>query len=115
MAPDTRIRAPIIGWRLNVVRHDGVEITCDWSLTPLVNVDNRVVSVIVQWTRHHPAAGAERIKQEFTSTLSHELRTPLTSIIGSLQLINSGVMATSRRTSSSLPPSRNATASACST
>ena len=32
------------------------------------------------------------MKKEFTSTLSHELRTPLTSIIGSLQLINSGVM-----------------------
>ena len=33
---------------------------------------------------------SERIKREFTATLSHELRTPLTSIIGSLQLINSG-------------------------
>ena len=32
------------------------------------------------------------MKKEFTSTLSHELRTPLTSIIGSLQLITSGVM-----------------------
>ena len=32
------------------------------------------------------------MKKEFTSTLSHELRTPLTSIIGSLQLINSGVV-----------------------
>jgi signal transduction histidine kinase len=35
---------------------------------------------------------AERVKKEFTSTLSHELRTPLTSIIGSLQLINTGVV-----------------------
>src|SRR6266850_620365 len=34
---------------------------------------------------------AERMKKEFTSTLSHELRTPLTSIIGALQLLNSGV------------------------
>jgi signal transduction histidine kinase len=32
------------------------------------------------------------MKKEFTSTLSHELRTPLTSIIGSLQLVTSGVM-----------------------
>jgi len=32
------------------------------------------------------------MKKEFTSTLSHELRTPLTSIVGSLQLINSGVL-----------------------
>jgi signal transduction histidine kinase len=35
---------------------------------------------------------AERVKKEFTSTLSHELRTPLTSIIGSLQLINTGIV-----------------------
>ena len=85
-------RTPTIGWRLNVVRHDGVEITCDWSLTPLVNIDNRVVSVIVQGRDITQQLEAERMKQEFTSTLSHELRTPLTSIIGSLQLINSGVM-----------------------
>ena len=85
-------RAPVIGWRLNVVRHDGAEITCDWSLTPLVNIDDRVVSVIVQGRDITQQLEAERIKQEFTSTLSHELRTPLTSIIGSLQLINSGVM-----------------------
>ena len=85
-------RAPIFGWRLNVVRRDGVEITCDWSLTPLVNMENRVVSVIVQGRDITQQLEAERIKQEFTSTLSHELRTPLTSIIGSLQLINSGVM-----------------------
>jgi signal transduction histidine kinase len=32
------------------------------------------------------------VKKEFTSTLSHELRTPLTSIIGSLQLINTGIV-----------------------
>ncbi len=32
------------------------------------------------------------MKKEFTSTLSHELRTPLTSIIGSLQLVNSGAI-----------------------
>jgi PAS domain S-box-containing protein len=85
-------RAPIFGWRLNVVRRDAVEITCDWSLTPLVNSESRVVSVIVQGRDITQQLEAERIKQEFTSTLSHELRTPLTSIIGSLQLINSGVM-----------------------
>jgi PAS domain S-box-containing protein len=87
-----RSHAPKVGWRLNVIRRDGVEITCDWSLTPLVNPENRVVSVIVQGRDITQQLEAERIKQEFTSTLSHELRTPLTSIIGSLQLINSGVM-----------------------
>jgi len=50
------------------------------------------VSVIIQGRDITQQLEAERIKQEFTSTLSHELRTPLTSIIGSLQLINSGVM-----------------------
>src|SRR6185503_12633808 len=38
------------------------------------------------------ALEVEKMKKEFTSTLSHELRTPLTSIIGSLQLVNSGVL-----------------------
>src|SRR4030095_11509878 len=62
------------------------------SLTPLVNQENRVISVIVQGRDVTQQLEAERMKQEFTSTLSHELRTPLTSIIGSLQLINSGVL-----------------------
>ena len=83
---------PIIGWRLNVTRRDGVEIVCDWSLTPLVNPEGHVISVIVQGRDITQQLEAERVKQEFTSTLSHELRTPLTSIIGSLQLINSGVL-----------------------
>jgi signal transduction histidine kinase len=46
--------------------------------------------VIVQGRDITQQLEAERMKQEFTSTLSHELRTPLTSILGSLQLINSG-------------------------
>jgi PAS domain S-box-containing protein len=85
-------RTPILGWRLNAVRRDGVEIICDWSLTPLVNSEGRVIAVIVQGRDITQQLEAERVKQEFTSTLSHELRTPLTSIIGSLQLINSGVL-----------------------
>jgi PAS domain S-box-containing protein len=85
-------RAPVIGLRSISTRRDGAEITCEWSLTPLVNTENRVISVIVQGRDVTQQLEAERMKQEFTSTLSHELRTPLTSIIGSLQLINSGVM-----------------------
>lgn len=34
----------------------------------------------------------ERTKDEFIATVSHELRTPLTAIIGSLGLLNSGVL-----------------------
>jgi len=87
-----RSREPIFGLRLNNTRRDGAEITCEWSLTPLVNTESRVISVIVQGRDITQQLEAERMKQEFTSTLSHELRTPLTSIIGSLQLINSGVL-----------------------
>jgi PAS domain S-box-containing protein len=86
------VRAPVVGLRAISTRRDGAEITCEWSLTPLVNTENRVISVIVQGRDVTQQLEAERMKQEFTSTLSHELRTPLTSIIGSLQLINSGVM-----------------------
>jgi len=35
---------------------------------------------------------ALEIKTQFLSTVSHELRTPLTSIIGSLELVNNGVL-----------------------
>ena len=85
-------REPLFGLRMTNTRRDGAEIFCEWSLTPLVNPENRVISVIVQGRDITQQLEAERMKQEFTSTLSHELRTPLTSIIGSLQLINSGVL-----------------------
>jgi PAS domain S-box-containing protein len=85
-------REPRFGLRAESQRRDGAEITCEWSLTPLINPENRVISVIVQGRDITQQLEAERMKQEFTSTLSHELRTPLTSIIGSLQLINSGVL-----------------------
>jgi len=85
-------RKPVFGLRYHNIRRDGSEVICEWNLTPLVNADNKVVSAIIQGRDITQQLEAERIKQEFTSTLSHELRTPLTSIIGSLQLINSGVM-----------------------
>jgi PAS domain S-box-containing protein len=87
-----RSSEPLFGLRLVTARRDGAEIVCEWNLTPLVNREQRVISVIVQGRDITQQLEAERMKQEFTSTLSHELRTPLTSIIGSLQLINSGVM-----------------------
>jgi PAS domain S-box-containing protein len=86
-----RTRKPVFGLRYVCVRRDGTEIVVEWSLTPLVNPEGRVISVIAQGRDITQQLEADRVKQEFTSTLSHELRTPLTSIIGSLQLINSGV------------------------
>jgi len=39
------------------------------------------------------AEKAERVKDEFIANMNHELRTPLTSIVGSLQILNSGHLA----------------------
>jgi PAS domain S-box-containing protein len=85
-------RQPVVGLRCHNVRRDGAELMCEWSLTPLVNPENKVISVIIQGQDITQQLESERMKKEFTSTLSHELRTPLTSIIGSLQLVNTGVM-----------------------
>jgi len=83
---------PLVAELMPNLRRDGLELSCEWTLTPLVNGDGRVLSVVAQGRDLSSQLEAERLKKEFTSTLSHELRTPLTSIIGSLQLINSGVI-----------------------
>lgn len=83
---------PVSGVKFTNVRRDGVELICEWAITPLVNTDGKLLAVIAQGQDITRQLEAERMKTEFTSTLSHELRTPLTSIIGSLQLINSGIM-----------------------
>jgi PAS domain S-box-containing protein len=83
---------PVTLNRLRCTRRDGLEIMCEFTFTPLVNDEGDVISIIAQGRDVTLQLEAERLKKEFTSTLSHELRTPLTSIIGSLQLINSGIL-----------------------
>jgi PAS domain S-box-containing protein len=78
--------------RMRNPRRDGIGIVCEWTVTPLVSPGGEILAVIAQGRDITQELEAERLKKEFTSTLSHELRTPLTSIIGSLQLINSGVL-----------------------
>jgi PAS domain S-box-containing protein len=85
-------REPLAGVVVRNPRRDGIELICEWSVTPLVNSDGKLLAIIAQGRDITAQLEAERMKKEFTSTLSHELRTPLTSIIGSLQLINSGVL-----------------------
>jgi PAS domain S-box-containing protein len=85
-------REPVAAIKIRNPRRDGQDLVCEWAVTPLVNADGTIVSVIAQGQDVTRQLEAERMKKEFTSTLSHELRTPLTSIIGSLQLINSGVV-----------------------
>jgi PAS domain S-box-containing protein len=85
-------RAPLAGLKVRNPRRDGLSVVCEWTVTPLVNPEGQLISVIAQGRDVTAQLEAERLKKEFTSTLSHELRTPLTSIIGSLQLINAGVL-----------------------
>jgi PAS domain S-box-containing protein len=85
-------RQPMSGVKVRNVRRDGLTVVCEWTVTPLVNREGQLLSVIAQGRDITAQLEAERLKKEFTSTLSHELRTPLTSIIGSLQLINAGVL-----------------------
>jgi PAS domain S-box-containing protein len=74
------------------VRRDGLELACEWTLTPLSDEQNRVTTIVLQGRDITQQRAAERVRSEFTSTLSHELRTPLTSILGSLQLLRSGAL-----------------------
>jgi PAS domain S-box-containing protein len=85
-------REPLVGLKIRTPRRDGLQVVCEWTVTPLVNSEGSLIAVIAQGQDVTRELEAERMKKEFTSTLSHELRTPLTSIIGSLQLINSGVL-----------------------
>jgi len=85
-------REPLAGLKVRNPRRDGLTVVCEWTVTPLVNREGQLISVIAQGRDITAQLEAERLKKEFTSTLSHELRTPLTSIIGSLQLINAGVL-----------------------
>ena len=82
----------LAGLKISNPRRDGIEVVCEWTVTPLVNDAGTIVSIIAQGRDITQQLEADRLKQEFTSTLSHELRTPLTSIIGSLQLVNAGVL-----------------------
>jgi PAS domain S-box-containing protein len=84
-------RQPMSAVKIRNLRRDGLTVVCEWTVTPLVNREGQLLSVIAQGRDITAQLEAERLKKEFTSTLSHELRTPLTSIIGSLQLINVGV------------------------
>jgi PAS domain S-box-containing protein len=85
-------RQAVSALRIRNARRDGLTVVCEWTVTPLVNRDGELLSIIAQGRDITAELEAERMKKDFTSTLSHELRTPLTSIIGSLQLINAGVL-----------------------
>ena len=74
------------------LRRDGLELACEWTLTPLSDQGEGVTSIVLHGRDITQQRVAERVRSEFTSTLSHELRTPLTSMLGSLQLLRSGAL-----------------------
>jgi len=75
-----------------VLRRDGLALACEWTLTPLLDDEGKVSTIVLHGRDMTQQRASERVRSEFTSTLSHELRTPLTSILGSLQLLRAGVM-----------------------
>lgn len=77
------------------MRKDGAMLPLDVSFSDLVIGGKRLFIGIVRDITERKQM--EQAKKEFISTVSHELRTPLTSIMGSLDLVSSGV-------SGSLPP-----------
>src|SRR5438067_259501 len=74
------------------LRRDGLALACEWTLTPLLNEEGQVATVVLHGRDITQQRASERVRSEFTSTLSHELRTPLTSMLGSLQLLRAGVL-----------------------
>jgi len=74
------------------LRRDGLALACEWTLTPILSEDGQVTNIVLHGRDITQQRASERVRSEFTSTLSHELRTPLTSILGSLQLLRTGML-----------------------
>jgi PAS domain S-box-containing protein len=70
-----------------VFRNDGSSFPVDYSLTPVLDQERFLASVLSFRDISHRNA-LDRLKNEFISTVSHELRTPLTSIRGALGLLS---------------------------
>ncbi|MBQ0715081.1 MAG: PAS domain S-box protein [Paraperlucidibaca sp.] len=71
-------------------RADGSHFWMEVQIAKLSNlVESRQVVVVRDITERRRV---ERMKEEFISTVSHELRTPLTAIVGSLDMVVTGVL-----------------------
>jgi len=75
---------------LTVVRRDGSEVPVEISLTPMRLGESQAYTALTRDISQRKAI--DRLKDEFLATVSHELRTPLTSILGSLGLLDGGVV-----------------------
>jgi signal transduction histidine kinase len=64
----------------------------DISVKFYLNYQERLSQMKLLNEEHERTKAALEVKSQFLSTVSHELRTPLTSIMGSLDLVNSGIL-----------------------
>ncbi len=62
-----------------------------FMITPTES-DGNIIGIVILCIDVTEAAFAERNRQEFTANVSHELKTPLQSIIGSAELLESGLV-----------------------
>src|SRR5205807_1724901 len=60
------------------------------DITERKRAEDQHIEFIREQQARMDAEEANRVKDEFLTTLSHELRTPLTSILGWTQLLNAG-------------------------
>lgn len=72
------------------LRKDGTVFPLEISITSM-EVDETILSTVV-FRDLTEQQRIDRMKSEFVSVVSHELRTPLTSMLGSLSLMQSGLL-----------------------
>jgi PAS domain S-box-containing protein len=76
----------------HVVRPDGSTYDLQISASPLQDAEGGIIGAVAILADNTEYKEAERRKREFLSIASHELRTPLTSLLGSLGLVQGGVV-----------------------
>lgn len=62
-----------------------------FTVTPIIS-DEKILGAVILCIDISEAVFAERNRKEFTANVSHELKTPLQSIIGSAELLESGLV-----------------------